>query len=241
MLELRCLSGAASAVLGILTLALFVPVATAAGEHARQSSATDRLARAEINARALLGGIPEHGDALGRENAPLTLCWFGDLQSPVTATFDQDVLPSLIRRWVRRGRLRIEYRSLETSTQEYAEFKREQVAALAAGSSGRMWYFVQLFYHDQPAGARKYATWSFLERLARHTPGLPVRRWRREQSNPRYTEQLDRDLVLAEQNEIEGTPAFLLGHTGGLLNRLDFTTNEDPAGFERSMRTALRP
>ena len=98
---------------------------------------------------SLLAGIPQPGSTLGDPKAPVTLQYFGDLECPFCKQFMLGALPSLIRSYVRGGKLKIEYRSLETATRDPQTFKTQQVAALAAGKQNRMWEYIELFYHEQ--------------------------------------------------------------------------------------------
>ena len=62
---------------------------------------------------ALFAGIPQHGDALGNPHAPVTLVEFGDLQCPACAQFAANVLPSIVARYVRPGRVLLVFRALD--------------------------------------------------------------------------------------------------------------------------------
>src|SRR5208282_830339 len=125
----------------------------------------------------LVGGIPQSGNTLGDPNAPVTLQYFGDLECPICREFTLGALPSIIQQWVRAGKLKIEYRSLETATREPEVFKTQQVAALAAGKQNKMWYFIELFYHEQGKEDSGYVTESYLQELARQVPGLNLIAW----------------------------------------------------------------
>src|ERR1700728_477381 len=80
-----------------------------------------------------LAGMPQSGNTLGIPTAPVVLIYFGDLECPFCREFTLDVLPTLISKYVKTGKLRIQYHSLETATREPATFLLQQVAALAAG------------------------------------------------------------------------------------------------------------
>ena len=121
---------------------------------------------------ALLAGIPERGNELGNTNAPVTLQYFADLECPFCKQFDLKVIPALIRRYVRTGKLRIEFRAFETSTREPVIFYTQQVAALAAGRQEKLWYFVELFFHEQREDGSGYVTENYLRGLAEQVPGL---------------------------------------------------------------------
>ena len=84
-----------------------------------------------------VGGIPQSGNTIGAPAAPVTMQYFGDLECPICREFTLGALPSIIQKWVRAGKLRIEYRSLETATHEPEVFQLQQVAALAAGRRTR--------------------------------------------------------------------------------------------------------
>ena len=84
-----------------------------------------------------IGGIPQNGNTLGSPKAPVTLEYFGDLECPICKEFTLGALPTLIQKYVRTGKLKIEYRNLETATREPETFKTQQSAALAAGKQNK--------------------------------------------------------------------------------------------------------
>ena len=108
---------------------------------------------------------------LGNPNAPVTLQYFGDLECPICKDFTLGALPPIIQKWVRTGKVKIEYRSLETATREPEVFKTQQVAALAAGKQNKMWNYLETFYHEQGEEGSGYVTESYLQGLAQQVPG----------------------------------------------------------------------
>ena len=188
---------------------------------------------------SLVGGIPQNGNVLGDPNAPVTLVYFGDLECPICKEFTLGALPSIVQQWVRTGKVKIEYRSLETATREPEVFKTQQVAALAAGKQNKMWDFIELFYHEQGEEDSGYVTESYLQGLAQQVPGLnlttvdqrPQRpgagqagrgRRRRRPTAPGFT----------------GTPSFQLGKTGGDLQKFEPGTYTEPAPLQSRDRKA---
>src|SRR5271163_963861 len=69
---------------------------------------------AQVN--SLVDGIPQNGDTLGDPKAPVTMQYFGDLECPICKEFTLGALPTIVQQWVRTGKLKIEYHSLETAT-----------------------------------------------------------------------------------------------------------------------------
>jgi protein-disulfide isomerase len=186
----------------------------------------------EVN--SLLGGIPESGNALGVNSAPVTLVYFGDLQCPFCGEFSRTALAQLIRRYVRPGKLRIEYRNLETATHEPEIFRVQQNAAMAAGKQHLAWYYIELFYHQQSQENSGYVTEEFLRQIAQQVPGLNMTAWLAARSDPEFATQITTDAQAANNAGFTGTPAFQIGRTGGELKKLEYESLTDPAPFEKA-------
>jgi protein-disulfide isomerase len=187
----------------------------------------------------LLGGIPEHGDALGNPNAPMTLQFFGDLECKEARLFTLGALPFLVRRYVRSGKLRIEFRSIETDTHFAGEFRRQQVAALAAGAQGKAWYFIELFYHQQKSSFNVYATESYLEGLARQARGLDLAQWNEDRQSEALARQVATDQQTAAERGLYLPPAFLIGPTGGPSTQIAQFSLLEPTAFEEAIERVL--
>lgn len=181
--------------------------AAALAQDGRTGSSTEAV-------DALLAGIPQHGSVLGKQTAPVTLQWFGDLQCPFCKEFALGALPVIIKKWVRSGQLRLVYRSMQTATHEATVFKTQQVAALAAGRQQRMWNFLETFYREEGAEDSNYVTESYLQGIARQIPGLKLAQWMSDRGRPVMVAQLAADRRAVEAAGLRGTPAFLLGRTG---------------------------
>jgi protein-disulfide isomerase len=233
------LSGIALAVcvVGIL----IVVIASAGAGSVKKVAPQSREARGVTGeVTALLTGIPQNGNALGRRTAPVTLQYFGDLQCPVCGAFTTSALPSIIRTWVRAGDLRIEYHSLETATREPEEFQRQQLAALAAGEQDRLWNFVETFYHEQQEEGSGYVTESFIRGIAEQVPGLKLAGWAAQRSSTRLANELSSDAQTANADSLNGTPAFLIGKSGKVLRRLEPRSFTEPTSFNEAIEKSLK-
>ena len=166
---------------------------------------------------ALLADIPQSANALGEPVAPVTLEYFGDLECPFCRDFSLDVLPSIIQRWVRPGKLRIEYRALQTATREPDVFVAQQVAALAAGTQDKAWHFVETFYAEQGQEGSGYVTDTYLEGIASQIPHLDLPRWATERKDQELAKEIAGDGEAAANAGLTGTPSFLLGASGGAM------------------------
>ncbi len=190
---------------------------------------------------ALVGGIPQKGNVLGSPTAPLSLQYFGDLECPICQKFTDGALPTVIAKWVRTGKLRIEYRSLETATREPEVFKSQQVAALAAGKQNKMWNFVETFYHEQGEEGSGYVTEKYLQGIASQVPGLNLAQWTTDRGDPTLANQVTvTDAQAASNAGFNGTPSFLIGHSGGSTSKLEYSNPEEPGFINEAVEKLLK-
>jgi protein-disulfide isomerase len=224
----------------VVAAVVVILIATTSGSSKAPKAHTKAANAVESEVTGLLAGIPQSGNTLGSPNAPVTLQYFGDLQCPICKKFTLGALPPLIQHWVREGKLRIEYRNLETATREPETFKTQQAAALAAGKQAKLWNYVETFYHEQGAEDSGYVTEQYLRNLAEQVPGLNLARWTRERVKPEYTSTIESDAQASNAAGFNGTPSFLIGHTGGAAKPYEYTSLEDPAGFNEAIEKQLK-
>ncbi len=126
-------------IIGAIVVVIVVVIVVATGGGSKSGLPTSKHEENSTVAEVskLVGGIPQSGNALGSPTAPVTLKYFGDLECPICKEFTLSALPTVIHKWVRTGKLRIEYHSLETATREPEVFKDQQVAAYAAGKQNK--------------------------------------------------------------------------------------------------------
>jgi protein-disulfide isomerase len=221
----------------VLVLAAVLTAASGGTPRAHETSAKGETQASQID--ALLAGIPQNGDALGSSTAPVTLQFFGDLECPTSRAFTLATLPTLIETRVRRGQLRIEYRSLQTATREAPVFMTQQAAALAAGMQHHLWNYVELFYHEQGAEDSGYVTRSYLNGLAAQIPGLNVALWRTDSAQPQLAAKVASDEQTAARLGFQSTPSFLIGKTGETPRQLPYVSPLEIAGFELAIEHVL--
>jgi protein-disulfide isomerase len=228
-------------------LAVVVSAAVAVLIATGQSTTPAKVAPQSAQARAvtatvtaMLAGVPQRGNVLGRPTAPVTLQYFGDLECPVCRSFTTQALPSLIHRWVRGGELKIEYRSLETATREPEVFASQQVAALAAGQQGRMWNFLETFYAEQGEEGSGYVTERFIQGIATQVPGLDIARWSAARADAGLGQTVAVDAQAAANDQLGGTPAFLIGRSGRTPQQLEPSSFTAPQPFDRAIESSLK-
>jgi protein-disulfide isomerase len=189
---------------------------------------------------SLVGGITQNANVLGSPTAPVTLQYFGDLECPICRDFTLGALPSLIQKWVRTGKLRIEYRSLETATREPEVFKNQQVAALAAGKQSKMWNFIETFYHEQGEEDSGYVTENYIQGIAKQVPGLNLAQWTSDRNDSSLAAQVATDAQAANNQGFNGTPSFLIGKSGGAMSKYEYSSLTNPSGFNEAIEKLLK-
>jgi protein-disulfide isomerase len=232
------LGGAVGVVVVVIVIILIAT--SGGGSKTAVAPKTPAASQATAEVTALLQGIPQSANVLGNAKAPVTLQYFGDLECPVCREFTLGALPTLISKYVRAGKLKIEYRSLETATREPETFRTQQIAALAAGKQKLMWHYVELFYHEQGEEDSGYVTESFLQGLASQVPGLNTTSWSAARSDPSFANQVTTDAQAANQVGFTGTPSFLIGKTGGSTQKLEYSSLTDPSSFEAAIEKQLK-
>lgn len=224
--------------LALVVAALVVLVLLSGDPFAEKAAAPSHRPRVVRRTEALLAGIPQHGVVLGNPKAPVTLQFFSDLQSVNSRRVMLGSLSSVIDYWVRRGYLRIVYRSTKSETPKRAEFRNQQIAALAAGRQDRMWNYVDLFYRKQGPKLSRYADEGFLEEIAA-LAGVSPRRWARDRESPAWAGKIKADEALAKATLMETTPSFLIGPTGGKSEPLRHFLYDQPGVFDAAMSVLL--
>ncbi|HEY4810972.1 MAG TPA: thioredoxin domain-containing protein [Solirubrobacteraceae bacterium] len=233
----------------VVVAVVVILIATSGGSKAPPKVNSPEAKGKDAAVAQLLTGIPQSGSVLGNPTAPITLQYFGDLECPICAKFTLGSLPTVIPKWVRTGKLKIEYRSLSTATgnaeasgSEPKEiFKDQQVAALAAGKQNKAWDFIETFYHEQGEEDTGYVTENFIQGIAKQVPGLNLSTWTADRSDPLLATQVTAtDAQAANNNGFTGTPSFLIGRSGGAMSKLEYTNPEDPTFINEAVEKLLK-
>jgi protein-disulfide isomerase len=237
--ERRRRMGQLGGVIGAVVIIIVVIAVASSGGGTKANTNTSGGSAAhteEVSAvTSLLNGIPQSGNVLGNPKAPVTMIYYGDLECPICKEFTLTTLPTLIQRFVKPGKMKIEYRALETATREPETFRTQQVAALAAGKQKRMWDYVELFYHEQGAESTGYVTESYLQGLAQQVPGLNFSKWTADRADPALASSVASDAQAANQLGFNGTPSFQLGKSGGTLAAFTPTSFTEVSAFTPSI------
>ncbi len=161
----------------------------------------------------LYQGIPQKGIQLGDPDAPATIVEIADLQCPFCAQYSVQALPTVVRDYVRQGKVNYE---LHIRSFLGRDSVRAAGAASAAAQENRMYQFADLFYRNQGPENTDYANADFIRSIASQVPGLDVEKLVAAADDPvdqpgvREAEQFARELGST------GTPDFYVRVKGRL-------------------------
>jgi protein-disulfide isomerase len=142
-------------------------------------------------------------NVIGREDAPVTIIEFTDLQCPYCARHATQTFPRLQREYIDTGKLRYTSRDLPLPFHSFA--MPAAVASRCAGEQGRFWEFREALFASQTLlGTEPYG------RIAGEL-GLDVARLEACRADGRQEANVKADIALASSVGIRSTPAFVIG------------------------------
>jgi protein-disulfide isomerase len=181
----------------------------------------------------LYAGIPQAGIHLGKASAPATLVEIADLQCPFCAAYSREALPTVVRDYVRTGRVRYE---LHFRSFLGRDSVRAAGAAAYAASVNRMYQFADAFYRHQGVEESGYADRAFIESIAREA-GIDPAKAAAAADDPLSFPAVERGEVFARRLGSTGTPDFFV-RKGGRLARLQ-VHGTAPEDYARALDAAL--
>jgi protein-disulfide isomerase len=142
-------------------------------------------------------------NVMGREDAPVTIIEFTDLQCPYCARHATQTFPRLKAAYIDSGKLRYTSRDLPLPFHSFA--LPAAVASRCAGEQGHFWeYREALFAAQATLGTEPY------DRIAGEM-GLDVKRLDACRSDGRAEADVRADLALAGSYGVRSTPTFVIG------------------------------
>jgi len=197
---------------GIALVAVIVVVAVISlSSGGKNDGGNPDKIQGKADIQAMLTGIGQQGQALGKATAPVTLVEFADLQCPFCKEYADNVVPRLVQDYVRTGKLRMVFQPL---TFIGPDSERAARVALASGRQGKLWNYTELFYRNQGSEGTGYATDAFLRSIGAAIPGLDVDAAFSARDDASVTRALASAQAQADRAGISSTPSFLIGRTG---------------------------
>lgn len=145
------------------------------------------------DAQRIFGGVPQEGDRVGSDNAPVTIQVFNDLQCGDCRDDFLSTMPALVEDYARPGDVKLLYRHYSNS--EYVQ-QLGFYGAEAAAEQGYGWQYTYLFFRNQDEASSFGVDESFLASVAGGVEELDLEEWEAD-----LRDNLDRDGPIKQRLE----------------------------------------
>jgi protein-disulfide isomerase len=228
----RVLIGAGAAAAVIAVVVVLIVVFTGGGSSTPKNVPTVGSIAAGLpgsrEVDADFKGIPQKGMTLGSDLAKVTMVEYIDLQCPFCQQFDTQVLPSIITKYVKTGKVKIDLRVVDFIGPDSS---RGRKAMIAAGNQNRAFNYAEILYFNQGTENTGWLSEDMVAAAAASIPGLDVPKLladRNSSAVAKLASNFDAQMV---SDNVKSTPALLVGRTG--------TKSKAVATDEASLVTAL--
>ena len=165
----------------------------------------------------MLTGVKQDGIFLGDPKAPVRFVEFADLQCPFCREYSLNTLPVLVQDYVRKGKVRMEFRDLAFIGDDSAKAGRW---AAGAARQGKLWNFADVLYFNQGEENTGYVTDAFLTKIA-NAAGVDAAKAKAYAATDASAQGVRDATALAQRYGVTSTPSFLVGRRGGGLAKVD--------------------
>jgi len=196
-------------ILSVATIALLAAlISLSVGEHKEEQFTISGAGEVQ----ELIGGIPQLGDRLGSDDAPVTIDVFNDVQCTRCADYQLNVIDPLINEYVRTGAAQMIFRHYPLGGKPVT---LGGVAAEAAGEQDRQWQFVELFVRNLDQVPEQGVNQEFLNELAASVPKLEVTEWEEAVAGDEAEQAARAGNDLGTQLKIPADPAVVVTGANG--------------------------
>ncbi|HEU0246195.1 MAG TPA: thioredoxin domain-containing protein [Gaiellaceae bacterium] len=187
-------AGAVAAAVALIVVALLFR----SGDDAPPPSPTPSLE---------LTGIPQEDRILGDPAARVTLIEWADPQCPACRFYNEEIFPTLVDEYVRRGNAKTEFRGYPFIGADSVKGYR---FILAAGLQNRLWNLQDALYRSQGAENSGWVTDDLLRELAHGVAGLDVDKLFADAESEPIVQEAEVAASEAQAAGITGTPSLFV-------------------------------
>lgn len=232
---------AAAGVVALVIVAIVLAVALTGGKKSSvgslpvNGSLTGGLPdAADVN--SLLKGIPQRGLTLGSQFAPVTMVEYIDPQCPICQEFETSVMPDIVKRYVRPGKVKVEARVLAFIGPDSS---RGRDAIIAGGMQNKGFNLTQLLYDNQGTENTGWLDDAIVAQAAKSIPGLNPKRLFDTRTSSAVKSQAETYDAQATEQGVKGTPTLFVGKSEGQLSQVVLTSATDGAPLVKAIQSAL--
>ncbi len=221
----------------VVVIVAAVLILVSSGDNANENAAPAAHAplRGVKETTAMLTGIPQDGNALGKKNAPVTMIEYADYQCPFCRDYALETMPILINDYVRSGKLRLEFEPLTFIGPDSETAAR---AGVAAGQQNLEWNYTHLFFFNQGEERSGFVTDAFIDKLYGGA-GVNAAKANAYRKTPAAAVPIAEASANAQKYGVASTPSFVVGPTGGPYTKLEVEIS-NPDAFKAAFDALLK-
>ena len=193
-------------------------------------------ATAEAADLSSLAGVTQQGLILGKSTAKLTLTEYVDTSCPICRDYELATVPSLVKQYVRTGKVKIELRPVGFVG---PASPRGRDLVLAAAEQNKAFQLAQTIYRNQGDETTDWLSDDLARAIAAKVPGLDVTKLMSDASGSAVKAAAARADAEATADGIRGTPTFYLTTQDGKRHLLG-SGSPGLAAFQRVLDRALK-
>jgi len=159
----------------------------------------------------LFKGIPQSGLYLGSPSAKAQMVMFIDLQCPFCQNYETTVMPTIVKKYVRTGKVRVQ---VEPWAFIGPDSVRGQKAMFAAAKQNKAWNFAEVLYLNQATENTGWLNDSMVAQAAGSVNGLDVNKLWTDRNASSVSKSAADVAALAREKNVTGTPTVFVGKTG---------------------------
>jgi protein-disulfide isomerase len=185
---------------------------------------------------AMFKGIPQKNLVLGSAFAPVTMTEYIDLQCPICQEFETTVMPNIIPKYVRTGKVKVYVRPWAFIGPDSF---RGQSAMLAAGMQNKAFNFAQILYDNQGTENTGWLDSNMVVQGAASVPGLRVPQLLVDQKSSTVKSEASAVANEANTRQVSGTPTVFVGKSGTKGTQVALQSGGDQASLVAALNAAL--
>lgn len=186
---------------------------------------------------ALFKGIPQKNLVLGSAFAPVTMVEFIDLQCPICQEFETTVMPDIIPRYVRTGKVKVYVRPWAFIGPDSF---RGQSAMLSAGLQNKAFNYAQILYDNQGTENTGWLNSNMVIQAASSIPGLKVPQLLAQTKSSTVKNAALAVAADANVRQVSGTPTIFVGKTGTKGTQVALQSGGDEKSLVAALNAALQ-
>jgi protein-disulfide isomerase len=184
----------------------------------------------------LFKGIPQNGLTLGNPKAPVTMVEYIDLQCPFCQQFETQVMPDIIKKYVKTGKVKVEARIVAFIG---ADSNRGRKAMIAAATEDRAYNFSEILYYNQGTENTGWLSDAMVGQAVSSIPGIHVHTVLNLVSSGSVSSQAKTFDAQMAADKVGGTPTLFAGKSGTKGKQIPLTSPTDSKSVITALDAAL--